>query len=156
MSASRRISPDRRRGLRVNELSGAEIVHELNRAFAEEVEAATRYLHLVNAVRGIDRLTVESVLKQGFEETIQHAEIIARKIRALGHVPALDIRVVCPATPMSGRDALRQAVTFEEASLEMYQDLLRRVEGNVALEEFVRSQIAIESEHVAHLRELLE
>lgn len=132
-----------------------EIVNELNRVFAEEIEAATRYLHLSAAVRGIDRLLVEKVLKEGVEETIEHAEIIARKIRALGHVPRLDIKVSCPAEPLTAREALRQAVTFEEAALEAYQDLLRKVDGDVALEEFVRGQIAVESEHVAQLRELL-
>src|SRR5262245_16303289 len=132
-----------------------EIVNELNRVFAEEIEAATRYLHLAAAVRGLDRLLIEKVLKDGVEETIQHAEIIARKIRALGHVPRLEIKVSCPAEPLTAREALRQAVTFEEAALEAYQDLLRKVDGDVALEEFVRGQIAVESEHVAQLRELL-
>jgi bacterioferritin (cytochrome b1) len=131
-------------------------VAELNRIFAEEVEAATRYLHLAAAVRGMDRLVVEPVLKEAFLETIQHAEVIARKIRSLGHVPRLEISVQCPAAPVSGREALRQALTFEEAALECYQDLLRRVEGDVPLEEFVRSQIAVESEHVAQLRQLLD
>lgn len=136
-------------------LTVTEIVAELNRIFAEEVEAAARYLHLAAAVRGIDRLLVERILREGFQETAQHAEVIAQKIRALGQVPRLDIRVSCPAEPLSARDALRQALTFEEAALECYQDLLRKVEGDVPLEEFVRSQIAVEAEHVAQLKELL-
>lgn len=139
----------------MSSLTTTEIVAELNRAFAEEVEAATRYLHLSSAVRGLDRLVVEPVLKKSFHETIQHAEVIAQKIRALGHVPRLQISVQCPAQPISGREALRQALTFEEAALECYQDMLRRVEGDVPLEEFIRSQIAVESEHVAQIRELL-
>lgn len=136
-------------------LSKEEVVAELNRVFAEEVEAALRYLHLGAAVRGLDRLVVEPKLKEGFAETIQHAEIIAQKLRSLGQVPRLDIHISCPAEPLSGREALRMALVFEEAALEGYQDMLRRVEGDVALEEFVRSQIAVESEHVAELRELL-
>lgn len=131
------------------------LISELNRLYAEEVEAAIRYMHLSAAVRGLDRLLVERVLKEGLEETTQHAEIIAQKIRALGHVPKLEIQVCCPANPISGREALRQALTFEEAALEAYQDVLRRVDGDVPLEEFIRSQIAIESEHVAQLKELL-
>jgi len=139
----------------VPKLSAEEVVAELNRIFAEEVEAATRYLHLASAVRGLDRLLVEQILKQGFADTIQHAEVIAQKIRALGYVPRLEISVQCPARPISGREALQQALLFEEAALEAYQELLRKVEGDVPLEEFVRSQIAIESAHVAQLRELL-
>jgi bacterioferritin (cytochrome b1) len=136
-------------------LTTTEIVTELNRVFAEEVEAATRYLHLASAVRGLDRLLVERVLREAFQETTQHAEVIAQKIRALGHVPRLEISVSCPAEPLTAREALRQALTFEDAALECYQDLLRKVEGEVPLEEFVRSQIAVESEHVAQLKELL-
>ncbi|MCG3125549.1 MAG: hypothetical protein CHACPFDD_00373 [Phycisphaerae bacterium] len=132
-----------------------EVIAELNRLFAEEIEAAVRYLHLANAVRGLERLSVEPVLKAGFQETIQHAEIIARKIRSLGGVPQTDIQVSCPAEPLTGRDAIRQALTVEEAALEAYHDVLRRVSGDVSLDEFVRAQIAIESEHVAELRELL-
>lgn len=136
-------------------MSTEEIVQELNRIFDEEVEAATRYLHLRSAVRGLDRLLVERVLREGFDETIRHAETIAQKIRSLGYVPKLEIKVFCPAEPISGREALRQALTFEEAALECYQDLLRKIEGDVVLEEFVRTQIAVESEHVAQLKELL-
>lgn len=136
-------------------LTTEEIVAELNRVFAEEVEAATRYLHLASAVRGLDRLLVEKILKEGLEETIEHAELIARKIRSLGHVPELSIHVTCPAEALSAREALRQALTFEEAALECYHDLLRKIDGDVALEEFVREQIAVESEHVAQIRELL-
>jgi bacterioferritin len=139
----------------VSSLSTSEVVQELNRVFAEEVEAATRYLHLRSAVRGIDRLVVEGVLKDAFEETIEHAEMIAQKIRSLGHVPQLEIAVSCPAQPLSGRAALREALVFEEAALEGYQDLLKKVEGDVPLEEFVRTQIALEYEHVAQLKELL-
>ena len=133
-----------------------DVIADLNRLFAEEVEAAVRYLYLANAVRGLDRLSVEPVLKSGFQETIQHAEVIARKIRSLGHVPKLEISVSCPSEALRGEDAIRQALTVEEAALEAYQDCLRRVEGDVGLEEFVRTQIAVESEHVAELRELLE
>ena len=139
----------------MSKLSTAEIVQELNHAFAEEVEAATRYLHLRSAVRGLDRVIVEHVLKDAFHETIEHAENIAQRIRSLGHVPKLDICVSCPNEPLSGRVALRQALIFEEAALECYQDLLRKVEGDVPLEEFIRAQIALEYQHVAQLKELL-
>lgn len=136
-------------------LSRSEVIEELNRLFAEEVEAALRYLHLSNAVRGTDHLLVGPVLKQGFQETIEHAEVIARKIRAMGSVPTLTLDMSLPPESVNGQEALQMALTVEEAALEAYQDTLRRVEGDVALEEFIRSQIATESEHVAELKQLL-
>jgi bacterioferritin (cytochrome b1) len=131
------------------------VIEELNRLFAEEVEAALRYLHLSNAVRGTDHLVVGPVLKQGFQETIEHAEVIARKIRAMGSVPTLQLEMALPPESVDGKEALQMALTVEEAALDAYQDTLRRVEGDIALEEFIRSQIATESEHVAELKQLL-
>lgn len=138
------------------ELTATEAVHELNRVFAEEVEAALRYLHLLSAVRGMDRLVVQQTLQDAFEETIQHAQVIGQKIRMLGGVPELRVSVDCAPEPLTGREALETALTFEEAALEAYTELLTRVEGDVGLEEFVRSQIAVESQHVAELKELVD
>lgn len=135
--------------------SNEEIVQELHRIFAEEVEAAIRYLHLANAVRGVERLVVEPKLRDGFRETIQHADVIARKIRELGSVPQLNVNISLPGESIGARQAFEMALTFEEAALEAYQDLLRRVEGDVPLEVFVRGQIAIEAEHLADLKQLL-
>ncbi len=136
-------------------LSRDEIIHELNRLFAEEVEAALRYLHLANAVRGLDHLVVEPMLKKGYRETIEHAEVIARKIRALGAVPHLDLNVSLGPEWVDGKQALELALTFEEAALEAYQDCLRKIDGDIPLEEFIRSQIATEADHVAELKQLL-
>ena len=139
----------------MSQISTDEIVQDLHRVFAEEVEAAIRYLHLANAVRGVERLLVEPKLREGFLETIQHAEVIARKIRELGSVPKLELNLSLPAESVGAKEAFETALTFEEAALEAYQDLLRKVEGDVALEEFARGQVATESEHIAELKQLL-
>jgi len=139
----------------VSDLSKDEMVGELSRLFAEEVEAAIRYLHLSHAVRGIDHLVVGPVLKNGYEKTIEHAEVIARKIRALGAVPKLEVNLSLEPASVNAKEALEMALTFEEAALEAYQDALRRVGAEVPLEEFIRSQIVVESEHVAELKQLL-
>lgn len=139
----------------MSNLSRDEIIQELNRLFAEEVEAALRYLHLSSAVRGTDSLVVGPVMKQGFQETIEHAEVIARKIRALGAVPKLTLNIALSPETLDAKEALQLALTVEEAALEAYQDTLRKVEGDIPLEEFIRSQIVTESEHVAELQQLL-
>jgi bacterioferritin (cytochrome b1) len=139
----------------VSPLKSTDVIQELDRLFAEEIEAALRYLHLQGAVRGLDRLLVGPVLGKAFQETIEHAEVIARKIRTLGGAPSLNISLRLEPASVDGKQALEMALTFEEAALEAYQDCLRRVEGDVAIEEFVRQQIVLESEHVAELKQLL-
>lgn len=139
----------------MSSLTQDEIIGEFNRLFAEEIEAALRYLHLSYALRGIDQLVVGPVMKRGYQETIEHAEVIARKIRALGAVPQLDLSITLGPQTVGAREALEVALTFEEAALEAYQDCLRRIEGNIPLEDFIRSQITRETEHVAELKQLL-
>ncbi len=136
-------------------LSRDEVIQELNRLFAEEVEASLRYLHLSHAVRGIHHLVIGPVLTKAFQETMAHAEVIAHKIRALGAVPHLQVNVSLPPESLDAKQALETALTFEEAALEAYQEALRKIEGDVPLEEFIRAQISMEAEHVAELRQLL-
>ena len=136
-------------------LSPEGLIQELNHLFAEEVEAALRYLHLAHALRGTDTLLVGPVMMRGFQETIAHTEVIARKIRSLGAVPKLELSISLEPSTLDAREALEMALTFEEAALEAYQDALRRVDGDIPMEEFLRSQIVVESEHVAEMKQLL-
>ena len=77
----------------MNNSTNEEVIADLKRVCAEEIEASRRELHLLNAVRGIDRLTIQPVLNEGLQETIQHDEVIDRNIRSLGHVPRMDVKV---------------------------------------------------------------
>lgn len=134
-----------------------EALRTLNELFAEEVEAAIRYLHLAVTVKGLDRLVVQRTLLDGVKETIQHAQIVAEKILQAGGLPKLEIRIDIPGELSSGHDAIRTALEFEDAALDGYRDLLASVEGkHTMLEEFARAQIAIESRHVADLQLLLK
>ena len=128
------------------------MIRHLNELFAEEIEAAVRYIHLATTVKGIDRLQVRKVLLDGIAETIEHAQVVGEKILRLGGVPDLDIRIQLPAQLHTGEEALRTALEFEQAALDGYGDLLDRVKGHVTLEDFARAQIEVESEHVAELR----
>jgi len=131
-------------------------IRKLNELFAEEVEAAIRYLHLAVTLKGLDRLTVEKVLQEGLKETLEHAQVLGEKIVELGSAPRMSIKLELPAERCNGTDALRHALAFEQEALSAYRELLADVGDDVALEEFVRAQIATESRHVAGLSLLLE
>ncbi len=133
-----------------------EILQSLNGLFAEEVEAAIRYLYLAATVKGIDRAVLRKTLMEGIDETLEHAQTIAEKIIQLGGKPKLKVRAELEDGLVSGRDAIRTALAFEQAALDAYRELLDKVEDDVALEEFVRAQIATESEHVSQLYMLLD
>ena len=71
----------------------------------------------------------------------------------LGH----QIRIDFESRRYTGKEALQEALLFEQAALDGYRDLLEQVDGcgDVILEEFARQQVSVESEHVSELKMLL-
>ncbi|MFQ5655365.1 MAG: ferritin-like domain-containing protein [Planctomycetota bacterium] len=141
-------------------MSREESLRRLNELFAEEIEAGIRYLLLAVTVRGLERITVQSILLDNMKETLDHAQQVAEKILQLGGNPSLDLRLSLPPEKPTGVDAVRTALIFEQAALDAYRELLEKVsrdgDDDVVLEEFLRAQVALESEHVAGLELLLE
>ncbi len=136
-----------------------ELVIELNRLLAEEVEASLRYLHLMMSMRPgqVAGQDVAPMLQQAFTETLEHAQALGEKIRRLGGLPRLDIRLQCPPGEVSPEDAVQDVLTFEEAALEGYQELLERMtrgDAHADLLQFVREQVELETEHVDMFKKL--
>ena len=138
-----------------------EYIAALNGLFAEEIEAGIRYLHLAATVKGLGRILVHKTLIENMEETLEHAEAISKKILQLGGVPSLDLKLQIEPEKTDATEAIRTAVLFERAALDAYRELLEKVlaegepEGGT-LEEFLREQVAVESQHVSELEMLLE
>jgi bacterioferritin (cytochrome b1) len=128
-----------------------DIVDELNRLMAEEAEACLRYFQLRYRLRGIDRQAAEEFFENGVKETMEHAEAIANQIRALGHIPRLRIELSLGGGPIRFQDALAEALDVEQQALDAYKDFLPRVVGHPVLEDFIRRQIDIETEHVQEI-----
>lgn len=133
-----------------------EIVEDLNRLMAEEVEAFLRYFQIRYRLRGIDRLAAESFFDKAMKETLEHAEAIARQIRSLGKIPQLNVSLVVGGGPIKLQEALAETLEVEQQALDAYKDFLPRVTGDPVLEDFIRKQVAVETEHVQEISQLLE
>jgi bacterioferritin (cytochrome b1) len=136
--------------------SNTELVDELNHLMAEEAEAFLRYFQLRYRLRGTDRLAAESFFNKAMEETLDHATEIAGKIRALGHTPKLEIKLSLGGGPVKLQEALAESLEFEQQALDAYKEFLPHVTGDTMLEDFIRKQIATETEHVQEITSLLE
>jgi len=132
-----------------------DLVADLNRLMAEEAEACLRYFQMRFRLRGKDRHTAEKFFEDALKETLEHADAIARQIRSLGHIPTLQIHLTLGGGPMHPQEALAEALEVEQQALDAYKDFLPRVMGDSALEEFIRKQIAVETEHVQEILEVL-
>jgi bacterioferritin len=134
-----------------------EAIAGLNELFAEEVEAAIRYLHLMVTIKGLDRILLADTMKEGMRETLEHAQTIAERIVQMGGTPSLEMKLQLPPEKVDAREAIENSLAFEQAALDAYREFLEKLDGSdIALEEFIRGQVAIETEHVAGLSLLLE
>ncbi len=135
-----------------------ELVEELNRLLAEEVEASLRYLNLSVALEPQDQEMLD-LMQEAFEETVEHAQILGKKIRDVGGRPRMDVHLHCTGETVSHADALQEVLTFEEAALDGYRELLDRVtraDGDADMIAFLRKQVEIETEHVEEFRRMVE
>ena len=138
-------------------VSREEHLEGLNELFAEEIEASLRYLHMAATVTGLDRLIVRKTLLENMNETLEHAQSIADKMLQMGGIPKLELRVSLEPKKTTATEAIRVAMEVEQAALDAYRELLDKVgDSDMELEEFLRAQVAVESEHVAELKLLLE
>lgn len=132
------------------------VLEELNRLMAEEAEASLRYFQMRFRLRGVDRQAAERFFEDALRETLEHADAIAKQIRSLGHIPRLRIDLSLQGGPMRFDEALAEALEVEQQALEAYKDFLPRVAGRPDLEDFIRRQIDVETEHVREIVEALK
>lgn len=130
-----------------------DIVDDLNRLMAEEAEASLRYFQMRFRLRGKDYAAAESFFDEAIKETMEHANAIAQQIRSLGQIPILRINLSLGGDPMPLEAALAEALDLEQQALDAYKDLLPRVAGDPGLEEFIRRQVEVETEHVQEIRD---
>lgn len=132
-----------------------DIVDDLNRLMAEEAEACLRYFQMRFRLREKDYRAAEQFFEDAIKETMEHATSIAQQIRALGHIPTLRINLSLGDGPMRLETALAEALDVEQQALDAYKDILPRVAGDPLLEEFIRRQVEVETEHVQEIRDFV-
>lgn len=132
-----------------------ELLGELHRLMAEELDAFLRYFHLRFCLRDADRMAAESFFDKAMDETLAHAKAIASQIRLLGASPKVNIRLEAEGGALDVKGALDDALIFEQQALDAYRDMLPRVANHPPLRDFIRQQILTESEHVTEIAVLL-
>jgi bacterioferritin (cytochrome b1) len=132
-----------------------DIIEELNRLMAEEAEACLRYFQMRFRLQGKEYLAAAPFFEEAIKETLEHADSIAQQIRALGHIPTLRINLSLGDGPMRLETALAEALDVEQQALDAYKDFLPRVAGEPVLEDFIRRQVTVETEHVQEIRDFV-
>ena len=132
-----------------------DVVDELNRLMAEEAEACLRYFQMRFRLRAKDYRAAEQFFEDAIKETMEHATSVGQQIRALGHIPTLHINLSLGGGPIRLETALAEALDVEQQALDAYKDFLPRVAGDPVLEEFIRRQVEVETEHVKEIQDFV-
>ncbi|WP_413294374.1 ferritin-like domain-containing protein [Bdellovibrio sp. HCB185ZH] len=132
------------------------IVELLNDIIEMEISAVIRYLHYALMIKGPNRIPIVKWFHDQANEGYAHASMIGEKITAYGGHPSLKVSPVPETNTHKVLDILAESLDFELKALAKYKELLKHVGDDVALEELVRGQIRLETEHVEEVRKMLD
>lgn len=133
-----------------------EIVEKLNAILRSEVSGIVRYLHYSFMLFGPNRIPVTNFFRAQASEAMAHAITVGEKITALGGHPTLKVDAVPETNKHGVIDILNESLAYEEAALQLYQQLMNMSAGDVALEEMARQLILAETTHIEEVRKMIK
>ncbi|GAB2898880.1 ferritin-like domain-containing protein [Paraburkholderia jirisanensis] len=140
----------------MSELDKHGVVSVLNQILESELAGVVRYTHYSFLVFGFGRIPIVSWLRQQADESLLHAQQAGEWITTLGAYPSLEIGPLLDSHTFDIGSILRESLEAEKVALELYRELLKRVEGrSVALEEYARQMIHTEEMHAGEVDKML-
>lgn len=140
----------------LNTPKNKEIIDCLNRILETELAGVVRYTHYALMVFGHNRIPICSWLRDQAKESLAHADKVGELITAFGGHPSLKIGKLLETDKHKINDILRESLAHEEASVNLYRQLLKLSEGtSVLLEEFAREMIYAEELHLTEVMKML-
>ena len=137
----------------LNEQSTCEI---LNSIMEYELAGVVRYTHYSLMVTGPYRIPIVQFLKDQATESLLHAQSAGELLTGLDGHPSQRIAHIEETNKHSIKDILQESLEHEQQALSLYKELLDIVDGaSIYLEEYARTMIGQEEQHVLELRKML-
>jgi bacterioferritin len=151
---------ERRSGARTNpfdtELDADAVLAVLNRILELELAGTVRYMHYSFMIFGHNRIPITAWLRSQATESLGHAELAGEHITALGGHPSLDIGELLETHKHSVDQILEEAYAHELNGVNRYRELFEIVrDKSILLEEYARSQIAAEEQHMSEIAKMM-
>jgi bacterioferritin len=132
------------------------VVDLLNKIMEMELAGVVRYTHYSLMVYGYNRIPIVSWLRGEAQTSMQHATEAGELVTQLGAHPSLGIGPLLETHEHDIGAILRESMEHEQASLEVYHELLKLTEGrSVMLEEYARGMIQAEELHLGEVDKML-
>ena len=133
------------------------VIASLNKILELELAGVVKYTHYAFMVQGPYRLTVVEWLRSQAQESLTHAEAVGEHITSLGEHPTLKISDLLETHKHSTEDILNECLQHEKEAIKAYYELMKNVGSeSIMLEEFARTQIALEEMHESELKKMLK
>ena len=133
-----------------------QVIAKLNQALENEYAGVVRYSHYSLMIFGFNRIPIVGWFRSQSAESLAHAEQIGEKITALGGHPSLKMGSLLETHKHAVGEILNESLEHERAQVTLLHEILTLVEGkDVHLEEFVRTMIADEQEHIYEIEKML-
>ena len=140
-----------------NNIDTKEVISLLNEIMEYELAGVVRYTHYSLMVTGPHRLPIVDFLKEQASESLVHAQQAGEVLTGLDGHPSQKIAVIEETHNHSIRDILEKSLEHELQALNLYRQLLKKVEGSsVYLEEYTRGLIGQEEQHQLELKKMLK
>ena len=140
-----------------NNIDTKEVISLLNEIMEYELAGVVRYTHYSLMVTGPHRLPIVDFLKEQASESLVHAQQAGEVLTGLDGHPSQKIAAIEETHNHSIRDILEESLEHELQGLNLYRQLLKKVEGSsVYLEEYTRGLIGQEEQHQLELKKMLK
>ena len=140
-----------------NNIDTKEVISILNEIMEYELAGVVRYTHYSLMVTGPHRLPIVDFLKEQASESLVHAQQAGEVLTGLDGHPSQKIAAIEETHNHSIRDILEESLEHELQALNLYRQLLKKVEGSsVYLEEYTRGLIGQEEQHQLELKKMLK
>ncbi len=140
-----------------NNINTKEVISLLNEIMEYELAGVVRYTHYSLMVTGPHRLPIVDFLKEQASESLVHSHQAGEVLTGLEGHPSQKIAVIEETHNHSIRDILEESLEHELQALNLYRQLLKKVEGSsVYLEEYTRGLIGQEEQHQLELKKMLK
>ncbi len=132
------------------------VIDALNRILELELAGVVRYSHYSLMIFGYSRIPIVAWFRGVATESLNHAHMAGEYVTALGGHPSLKIGKLLETEKHHIEDILRESLEHEAGGVQVYRDLLALVEDkDVRLEEYARTMIMDEENHVSEIEKML-
>jgi len=132
------------------------VVDTLNRILETELAGVVRYTHYSLMIFGHARIPIIGWMRAQASESLMHAQQAGELVTALGGHPSLRIGSLLESEKHDIDQILTESLEHERGGMQLYRELLERVEGkDVRLEEYARSMIREEADHISEVEKML-